>query len=92
MSAELEKMFSPEVLAAFDERARQIARDEIAARSPQDKPTDEELTVRQVAKLKGVEPRTVYDWVARKRIPFHYTPGNQLRFYRRHVETVISPN
>lgn len=51
---------------------------------------DEELSVKQVAALKGVKPRTVYDWVAQKRILFHYTPGGQLRFYRRHLDVIQS--
>jgi excisionase family DNA binding protein len=51
---------------------------------------DEELTVKELAAMKGVQSRTVYDWIKEKRIPFHYTPGGRLRFYRRHAERVLS--
>ena len=51
---------------------------------------DEELTVRQVAAMKGVEPRTVRDWVKAKRLPHHRTPSGQIRFYRKHVEAPLS--
>lgn len=51
---------------------------------------DEELTVRQVAAMKGVEPRTVRDWVKQKRLPHHRTPAGQIRIYRRHVEAPLS--
>jgi excisionase family DNA binding protein len=80
------------------EALRQLIREELRAMQSEESKTveekggDEELTVREVAKLKGVKPRTVYGWVAEKRILFHRTPGGQLRFYRRHVEGVISPN
>lgn len=51
---------------------------------------DEELTVKQVAAIKKVEPRTVREWVKAGRIPFHRTPSGQLRFYRRHVDAHLS--
>jgi excisionase family DNA binding protein len=51
---------------------------------------DEELTVRQVAEIKKVEPRTVRDWVKNGRIKFHRTPSGQLRFYRRHVDAPLA--
>ena len=76
---------------------RQLIREELrAVLSEESEPAekrdgDEEMTVKELAAMKGVKPRTVYDWVAQKRIPFHYTPGGRLRFYRRHVEGVISP-
>lgn len=78
------------------EALRQLIREELRAMQNEDskpaekKDGDEELTVKQVADLKGVKPRTVYDWVAQKRIQFHYTPGGRLRFYRRHAERVLS--
>jgi excisionase family DNA binding protein len=89
MSTELEKMFSADVLAAFDERVRRIMRETQCPAQPAPA-RDEELTVKQVAALKGVRPRTVYDWVAQKRIRFHHTPGGQLRFYRRHLDVITS--
>jgi excisionase family DNA binding protein len=51
---------------------------------------DEELTVKDVARIKKVAPRTVYDWVATDRIKFHHTPGGQLRFYRKHLDVIQS--
>jgi len=78
------------------EALRQLIREELRAmQAEESKPLeekggDEELTVKQVAMMKGVQPRTVYDWVKEKRIPFHYTPGGRLRFYRRHAERVLS--
>jgi excisionase family DNA binding protein len=80
-------------LAALIERIveRVVERREAERRAVESPPArDEELTVKQVAALKGVRPRTVYDWVAQKRIPFHYTPGGQLRFYRRHLDVITS--
>lgn len=77
------------------EALRQLIREELnAIRAEEPRPaekedSDEELTVKQVARMKGVKPRTVYDWVREKRIPFHKTPGGRLRFYRRHVERVV---
>ena len=63
--------------------AEQGARGEKAA-------PDEELTVKQVARIRGVEPRTVRDWVKQKRLPHHRTPGGQIRIYRRHVEAPLA--
>lgn len=51
---------------------------------------DEELTVKQVAAIKKVEPRTVREWAKRKRIISHRTPAGQLRFYRRHVDAPLA--
>jgi excisionase family DNA binding protein len=75
---------------------RQLIREELRALRDEDskpadtKGSDGELTVKELAQMKGVKPRTVYDWVKEKRIPFHYTPGGRLRFYRRHAERVLS--
>jgi excisionase family DNA binding protein len=75
---------------------RQLIREELRAVLSEDseaaekKDGDEDLTVKEVAAIKGVQPRTVYDWVKEKRIQFHYTPGGRLRFYRRHAERVLS--
>jgi excisionase family DNA binding protein len=78
------------------EALRQLIREELramqaeGAEPAEKKDGDEELTVKELAAMKGVKPRTVYDWVREKRIPFHYTPGGRLRFYRRHAERVLS--
>ena len=78
------------------EALRQLIREELRAmqveelRPVDEKEGDEELTVKELATMKGVRPRTVYDWVREKRIPFHRTPGGRLRFYRRHAERVLS--
>jgi excisionase family DNA binding protein len=80
------------------EALRQLIREELRAmqvEEPEPEPAekkdgDEELTVKELATMKGVRPRTVYDWVREKRIPFHRTPGGRLRFYRRHAERVLS--
>ncbi len=75
---------------------RRLIREELrAALSEESKPDekkdgDEELTVAQLAEMKGVRPRTVYDWVREKRIPHHYTPGGRLRFYHRHAERAVT--
>ena len=75
---------------------RQLIREELramqvnASQPAEEKGGDEELTVKELAAMKGVRPRTVYDWVREKRIPFHYTPGGRLRFYRRHAEQVVT--
>lgn len=88
MSAE-QSLINTEVL-------RQLIREELRAMQaeesepPEKKDGDEELTVKDLAAMNGVKPRTVYDWVREKRIPFHYTPGGRLRFYRRHAERVLS--
>jgi len=62
VTAELEKVFSPEVLAALDERMRRMAREEVGARVPSRPAGEEELTVAQVAEIKNVRPKTVYEW------------------------------
>ena len=78
------------------EALRQLIREELRAMHAEEpgpaekKDCDEELTVKELAAMKGVQPRTVYDWVREKRIPFHRTPGGRLRFYRRHAERVLS--
>lgn len=78
------------------EALRELIREELRAMRAEEpgpveeKGGDEELTVRELATLKGVRPRTVYDWVRERRIPFHRTPGGRLRFYRRHAERVLS--
>ena len=75
---------------------RRLIREELCAiqaeesRPAEEKDGDEELTVNELAAMKGVRPRTVYDWVREKRIPFHRTPGGRLRFYRRHAGRVLS--
>jgi excisionase family DNA binding protein len=76
------------LLALFERIAERVYERKEAERRARETPPgqDEVLTVKQVAQLKGVKPRTVYDWVAQKKIQFHYTPGGHLRFYRRHVE------
>ena len=84
MSADLNKVFSPDVLQALREEMRRIARVEASARQPP--PTEEVLTVREVAEIRKVKPRTVYSWVEKRRIPFHHTPTGKLRFYRKDVE------
>ena len=75
---------------------RRLIREELRAmraegsESVEKKDGDEELTVNELAAMKGVKPRTVYDWVREERIPFHRTPGGRLRFYRRHAERVVT--
>ncbi|MFL6283542.1 MAG: helix-turn-helix domain-containing protein [Pyrinomonadaceae bacterium] len=86
----------PEQSLINTEALRQLIREELRAMQNEDskpaekKDGDEELTVKEVAQMKGVKPRTVYDWVRENRIPHHYTPGGRLRFYRRHAERVLS--
>ena len=64
MSAKLEAIFGPDLLAALDERVRAIVREagdeRLTVRQDAGKKDgDEELTVREVAEMKGVRPRTV---------------------------------
>ena len=87
MTTEFERLFN-EFMAALDERVRRIARE--SQTPPREAGADDILTVRDVARIKGVKPRTVYDWVREERIPYHRTPGGHIRFYRRHVERVLS--
>lgn len=89
MSTELTKLFSPEVVAALEDRMREIARE---SQVPERKSRpDDELTVREVAEICRVKPRTVYDWVERNKrgedggLKHHHSPGGQLRFYRKDV-------
>lgn len=49
-------------------------------------PRDEELTVREVAKLKNVSERTVYEWVNNNKIPSHKTPGGGIRIFRSEID------
>jgi|ERR1041384_255404 excisionase family DNA binding protein len=47
---------------------------------------DRLLKVKDVARIKGVSTRTVYDWVGKKLIRHEHTPGGQLRFRRADVD------
>lgn len=78
-----------QIAKLIDERAEIVARRIVAETLAAQAPKDEELTVNQLCQIKQVSRRTVYDWVDKKRIPHHYTPGGQLRFYRRHVEAPL---
>jgi excisionase family DNA binding protein len=57
---------------------------ERAQPEPEDR---KELTVEQVAEIKNVKPRTVYDWVREGKVKCHRTAGGRLRFFRRDVES-----
>ncbi len=48
------------------------------------------LTVRQAAALLAVKPRTIYAWVAGRRIPFHKA-GRLLRFDRAELLAWTAP-
>jgi excisionase family DNA binding protein len=86
----------PEQNLINTEALRRLIREELRSmqseesESVEEKDGDEELTVSELAEMKGVKPRTVYDWVKENRIPCHRTPGGRLRFYRRHAERVLS--
>jgi len=88
MSVELERLFGPEVLAALDERQRKIVREELSARFKDRPAVEDELTVKQVAEMKGIKPKTVYEWKDKGLLPFHKTPTGRVRFYRRDVESL----
>jgi hypothetical protein len=92
MNVELEKIFSPEVLSALDERVRKLVREELSARMPARLAVEEELTARQVAKMKGVKPKTVYEWKDKGLLKSHTTPTGRIRFYQRDVEGVDEPS
>lgn len=74
------------------EAIRLLIRQEIhiieSERNASPEPVNEELTVEEVARIKKVKPRTIYDWIKAEppKIKFHRTPSGRLRFYRRDVE------
>jgi|ERR1044072_8650377 hypothetical protein len=75
MSIDLEKVFSPDVLAALDERMRQIARDAQGASA-----AEEWLTVKQVATLTNLGEWHVRQFTARlreQRGPDLYQPNGR---------------
>ncbi|HVU01741.1 MAG TPA: helix-turn-helix domain-containing protein [Polyangiaceae bacterium] len=47
------------------------------------------LRVRDLAKIAGVEPRTIHAWVAAGRIPHFRTPGRHLRFEAAVAEKLV---
>jgi hypothetical protein len=53
------------VLDTFDERVRRIVREELSSRMPARPAVEEEMTVKEVAAIKGVRPKTVYEWKAK---------------------------
>jgi excisionase family DNA binding protein len=68
---------------------RRIVREQMAERDMRRATAaDDErlLKVKDVARIKGVSTRTVYDWVAKKLIRHEHTPGGQLRFRREDVD------
>lgn len=68
---------------------REIVREEVASYMAYvQPPLEEELTLAEVAKLKKVSKRTVYDWVEKNIVTFKRTPGGQLRFTRKDVENM----
>ena len=78
MSAELERLFSPDVLAALDERMRQIAQEARTAPPAED---DRGLSAEEAAHLLGVKKWRVYEMVRR----------NALRAYRPSPGTLRIP-
>lgn len=74
----LRLLIRQEIVAIERERAN-------AAPQPESK---QELTVEEVARLKRVKPRTIYEWIKADppRLKFHRTPSGRIRFYRRDVE------
>ena len=74
MSAKLEELFSPDVLAALDERVRRIARETNPA--PAD---DQGLTAEEAARLLGVSKWRVYEMVRRGALPSYRPSPKTLR-------------
>jgi excisionase family DNA binding protein len=69
------------------EVVRELIREEIAAARLSAPPADEsDLTVKDVAKQRGVTERTVYEWVSRGIIRHKRTPSGRLRFSRADVD------
>jgi hypothetical protein len=64
MSAKLEELFSPEVLAALDERARRVAEQVLAERRPS-APEQKFLTVKEAAEISSHPEGTIRQWLAR---------------------------
>ena len=63
--------------AAISERAFQLSRVKVDVNSSSEFPTY--LTLKEVADLLKVKPRTVYAWVSDRRIPYE-RKGGLLRF------------
>lgn len=70
MSAELEKLFSPDVLAALDERARRIAEEVARAHAAQD--ADDWLSYAQIVELTGLSEWTIGEAVRRGELEADY--------------------
>lgn len=53
----------------------------------EERPTvDDELTVKEAAKLKGVDTRTVYSWISSKKVVVKRTPGGGIRILRSEID------
>lgn len=73
MSTELEKMFSPDILAALDERMRRI----VSEAKPSALPSAEGyLSVPTAAKLSDYKPQTIRKMLCQRRIKNYGRPGS----------------
>jgi hypothetical protein len=70
VSTELEKLFSPEVLEAFDERARRVAEEVARERAARD--ADGWLSYAQIVELTGLSEWTVSEAVRRGELEADY--------------------
>ena len=70
MSAELEKLFGPDVLAALDERARRVAEEVVRGRAARE--ADEWLSYARIVELTGLSEWTVSEAVRRGELEADY--------------------
>ena len=75
MSTKLERLFSPDVLAALDERMRQIAE---ASLPPPPPASEEYLSVRHAAARADLPEDTIRQWIKRGRVK-KYKAGRSVR-------------
>ena len=76
MSADLEKMFTPDVLAALDERMRRIVRE---ARVTAAAGEDRGITAQEAADILGVKKWRVYEMIRRRALPAYHPSPKTLR-------------
>lgn len=85
MSAELEKIFGPDLLAALDERVRAIVKE--AGAAPAD---DQGVTAEEAARLLGVSKWRVYEMVRRGALPSYRPSPKTLRIPLSAVKNCIA--
>lgn len=87
MSAKLEELFSPDVLAALDERVRRIAREASPASAD-----DQGVDAKEAARLLGVSKWRVYEMVRRGVLSSYRPSPKTLRIPLSAVKNYIARN